>query len=370
MWLFTCATLLLLSGCSLSPGSHLASAPPPPFTPLQSAADGSVLVQPITAMLISQLTLNNGSGNDGQRSRPNPKLDRALANYDYVVGRGDVLNITVWDHPELTIPAGSFRSAEDSGNWVHNDGTIFYPYVGKLFVAGMTVTQIRDVLTKRLSRVVESPQVDVAVAGFRSQRVYVTGEVAQPGQVAISNVPLTLVDAVNKVGGLSEAADWQRVNLTRDGKVHTLSLRQIYQYGDMSENQLLRHNDVIHIPRNDHLQVFVMGEVSKPQALTINRTGMSLAQALAGSGGLDEQHADASGVFVLRSVPSSQGMLAKIFQLNASDASAFLLAQRFPLEPQDVVYVTKAPLARWNDVVQLLLPTIQSLNQLDNLFGS
>ena len=288
-------------------------------------------------------------------------LAESADHYEYRVGPGDVLTITVWEHPELTIPAGSERTAEEAGNWVHDDGTIYYPYVGSIRVAGLKVTEIRQMLIQRLTKYIENPQVDVTVAAFRSQLVYVTGNVKEPGTHPITNVPMRLVDAISMAGGLDGRADWRNVTLTRDGHDYRLSLQAIYERGDPRFNVLLRSGDVVHVGRDDDNKVFVLGEVSKPTAMPMGRNGLTLAEALADAGGISELRANASGVFVMRRAEGGQPGQIDLYQLDARDATALVLADDFTLRSRDIIYVTAAPVARWNRVIQQLIPTAQGL---------
>lgn len=325
-----------------------------------SEADFSKLVSTytISPMLLAELNA----------ATPKPEFNSELENqrqqYDYRVGKGDILNITVYNHPELTIPAGSMRSAQESGNWVHNDGTIFYPYIGKVEVEGLRVSEIRDIIAKRLATYIESPQVDVTVASFRSQRVYITGEVQKPGVLPVTNVPMTLIEAVSASGGLTPEADWTTVTLTRNNQEFEFNLRELYQQGNTDQNILLQPNDVLHVARNDQNKVFVLGEVRQPKSYMMGRSGMTLAEALADAGGWFEATADAEGVFVIRAADPATGRVAEVYQLNAKNATALVLAEQFKLQQRDIVYVTAAPVARWNRVISQLLPSITGLYSL------
>ncbi|NOH96078.1 polysaccharide export protein [Vibrio sp. 99-70-13A1] len=353
---------VLLAGCT-TPGAYLSTDNKNVIASeeLQQESDVSDIVNlyPLSAQ-----TVSNYQNILPVVSRANADLDIEIAKYEYKVGVGDILNVTIWDHPELTIPAGSYRSSAEAGNWVHADGTIFYPYIGTVEVAGKTVREIRSELSSRLARFIESPQVDVNVAAFRSKKTYITGEVGNPGQQAITNIPLTLLDAVNRSGGLGEDADWRNVSLTRNGVEENISLYALMQRGDLTQNRLLQAGDIIHVPRNDNQKVFVMGEVNEPQLLKMDRVGMSLTEALSNVGGINQLSADATGVFVIRTSDNKSERMADIYQLNIQDASALVIGTEFDLKPYDIVYVTAAPITRWNRVIGQLVPTITGFNEL------
>ncbi|MCG8392818.1 MAG: polysaccharide export protein [Pseudomonadales bacterium] len=352
------AMLATLAGCTIVPGSHISSTPGWFLGEDDGSDDAEPLPNTVKTHAITTRVLEEAGQ---EKAEPAESLLEEPVNYDYTVGVGDVLQITVWDHPELTIPAGSMRSPSESGNWVHNDGSIFYPYVGKIKVAGLRVTEIRDLIAQRIAEYIENPQVDVTVAAFRSQKVYVTGAVKQPGAYPVTNVPLRLLDAINASGGLTEFSDWTDVSLTRDGQEYRLSLRAVYQDGNPAHNVLLKEGDVVHVARNDDNKVYVMGEVQQAQPVPMTRNGLSLIEALSASGGYNQDVADASGIFVLRRAPAGSDHLVDLYQLNAKDATALILADSFQLQSRDIVYVTAAPIARWNRVVKQILPTFQTI---------
>nr|WP_298248847.1 polysaccharide export protein [uncultured Halomonas sp.] len=342
--------LLGMTSCVIAPGGHM-----------ERRADDSESVDLTSLVDIYAITPQLLQRVERQRPTAHPQpeeLRRKIAEYDYQVGAGDILSIIIYDHPELTIPAGAERSASEAGNVVRPDGTIFYPFLGRISVVGKTTDQIRVQLTRGLSVYLKDPQVDVFVAQFNAKKAYVTGAVGSPGALPITNVPMTIVDAINAAGGPSDDAYWHDLTLIRDGEEEQLSLFAILSEGDQTQNRLLRDGDQLHLASADNQGIAMLGQVISPGNLRMSRERLSLTDALSRVGGINETRGDASGIFVLRPAPAESDKLATVYQLDVSDATAYMMASKFPLEASDVVYVTTAPVARWNRVISLLLPSL------------
>jgi polysaccharide export outer membrane protein len=345
------------------PGSHMEGVDVEPETSTLAQDLSNVSISVIDSALISELKDNQQAFTKAKKYNP-----MSIEGYDYVLGIGDVLSIGVWDHPELTIPAAVQRTAAFDGFRIQADGTITYAYAANVPAAGKTIRQLHAILVEKLSRVIEKPQLDIKVVGFNSQRAYVTGEVNKPGVYAVTEIPLTLIDAINQAGGLSERADWRTVTFTRNNQTEIIKLDDFYTKGDISQNRLLKHGDILHVNRTDNQKVFVLGDVNKAGSIEINRYGLSLAEALSDVGGLNEKTANANGVFVLRKRPDNQeGIIADVYQLYAQNVIALVLADQFKLQPRDIVYVTTAPIARWNRLISQLVPTIAALENISTI---
>ncbi|MGY3727936.1 MULTISPECIES: polysaccharide export protein [Cobetia] len=362
-----------LAGCVFAPGGDI------DYDTSAAPVDDIVDVEPITFGLIKAQARADAQARQAARGDGTQReLEQALTqelnsstraqlapDYQYHVGPGDILNIVVYDHPELSLPTGSERSAQEAGNVVHADGTLFYPYIGRVQVSGKTLDEIRRVLGERLQPYLNEPQIDVKVAAFRSQKVRISGEVEQPGVQPINDVPLSLLDAIAAAGGMTGDADWHNVVLKRNGEETVISLYELLAQRNAAtgeaRDRLLKDGDVLYVPDVGTRKVFVMGEVDKSVSLPLGRSPISLTDAIAQAGGIKEDSADASGIFVVRRDREDPEKLATVYQLDARNTTALILGADFTLKPQDVVYVTAAPVSRWNRVISQLLPTVSSI---------
>ncbi|MGU7771936.1 polysaccharide biosynthesis/export family protein [Burkholderia sp. MR1-5-21] len=352
------AVSVALSACAFAPGMRM-SEPPPPSADTQSAGDqphfeitkiDAGLIRALKARADQQLTAQAGL--------------LAAPPAAYRIGPGDVLQITVWDHPELAAAQGAAtqatpRAADPAAGFVVDQkGGVSFPFAGTVPVAGLTADAAQARIASALSRVYRAPQVTLRVASFRSKQVYIDGEVRTPGGQPVNDVPMTLYEALGRAGGMSPEADQSRIALVRGGVTHPLDLTRMLRDGQNPADVVLAAGDLLHVPARSDYGVYVMGEVNKPSLARPLRDGrLTLSDALSQAGSVNANTADAAQMFVVR---GSQTDRPQVFHLDARSPVSMVLANEFELQPKDIVYVDGNSLVRFSRVLSLLLPGVNS----------
>ena len=293
--------------------------------------------------------------------------------HSYKLGAGDIVNIMVWDHPELAlIPASSSLNTgsttqSDIGNGypISATGKIQFPYAGIIHAAGLTELELRDLLIKQLAVYINDPQVTVRVQSFRNSRIYVDGEVRRPGLVVMDDIPMTLPEALNRAGGYTPEADRSSIILSRNGVNVRINLTELSRHGINPGKIMLANGDMLRVRNQAETQIHVLGEVTKPQSTPLRDGRLTLTEALGQSGGLSTLTSNPSQVYILR---RQEGQEPQIYHLDASSPASYLLANEFQMQARDVVFVDAAPVVRWNRVVSNLLPSVSSVISTKNAF--
>ena len=274
----------------------------------------------------------------------------------YRIGPQDVLLVTVWDHPEITLPLGQYRTDQTAGSVVDEDGFLYFPYIGKVAVSGLTTSEVRAALTSQLGKVLQRPQVDVKVTAYRAQKVYVGGEVKVPAVYTVTDVPFTLAEAVNRAGGFLPTADDSRLILSRGDRSWRLDFQALMTAGNRIGQILLKGGDSLYVPNSLEEPVYMLGELVKPGTMPMVHGNLSLAKALSDAGGIQGLSADARSIYVIRQ--GSAANAVDVYHLDALNPTAMVLADHFPLNPRDIVYVDAGTLVRFSKVMNMLVPTI------------
>jgi len=373
------ALSVFVSACATAPGNYLDT------SRLKEAPNNQPQQQFNVQLITQQVVLQQAQAAVGApKAALPPSKFASAADYVYHIAPQDILGVTVFDHPELSTPQGSTFStggnttqtvgqaltqpytnalpgqADPYGQTVAKDGTIFFPFVGRIMAAGKTPDQIRSQLAAGLVPYVKNPQVDVRVLAYRSQKVQITGDVKTPGPLSVSDVPLTLVDAITRSGGTTDGADINRVRLTRGGKLYILDANRMLDGGDASQNVMLQDGDIINIPDRLDSRIFVMGEVKTPTQTSLIRGNLTIADALTQAGGILDTDANPRQIFVMRGMKDNPTQ-PEIYRLDMTQPDAIMLSSQFQLKPLDVVYVGTAASTTFNRVLQQVLPTIQTV---------
>jgi polysaccharide biosynthesis/export protein len=289
------------------------------------------------------------------------------------IGIGDTLVVTIWEaasgglfgsSPLDHITTGS-HSVTIPAQAVGTDGAISVPFAGRIPVAGKTPVEVQRDVERRLAGKAIEPQALVTIAKSVTDTVTVSGEV-----VAGARVPLTLkgdrlLDVIAAAGGAKAPVYETFVRLSRGGVTATVPLATLVS--DPAENIYARPGDVLTLIRLP--QAFsVLGATGRNAEVAFGAEKLTLIEALAKAGGLQDMRSDPAGVFLFRWEPPKvaaaigapplpigpRGDTPVVFRLDMSDANAYFLAQRFPVEDKDVIYVANAQLDELQKFFSLL----------------
>jgi polysaccharide biosynthesis/export protein len=309
---------------------------------------------------------------------------------DMLVGIGDTIEVSIWEAPPATLfgagdlssrggaALGASRSTTLPEQTVGTEGKVSIPFVGSLTVAGRSTGQIESDIALRLKGKANQPQVIVRLLRNNSALATVVGEVVNNIRIPLTSRGEKLLDAIAAAGGAKQPIHKTTVQITRGTTTLAMSLDSVIR--EAQHNVTLQAGDII-TAAYQPLSFTALGATGKNDEISFEAQGISLAQALARVGGLQDARADAKGVFIFRLenlnalswprspvVTTPDGKVPVIYRLDMRDAASFFVAQGFMVEHKDMLYVSNAPAAELQKFANLIytitLPAISTINIL------
>lgn len=312
---------------------------------------------------------------DSKRVIPFTEVFAGARRQNYHIGPGDTLVVSVWETPPAILFGGVALTARAETlatqaetlppQMVMEDGRITIPFAGQIVVAGRTVREIEKDIVSRLQDKANNPQVVVRVVSNPTSQISVIGDVAKSTNISLTPKGERLLDALATAGGVTQPLTQVSLQLSREGTTATMPLDSIIR--DPKQNILLRSGDVM-AALFQPWTFSVLGAASKNAEIPFEAQGISLAQALARSGGLNDNRADPGGVFVFRfedagvvakarpasAPPAINGKVPVVYQVDFNDPGAFFVTQNFPVQNKDVLYVANMPSAELEKFLRMI----------------
>ncbi len=276
----------------------------------------------------------------------------------YRLGPGDVVAIGVYLHPDLSVPPHGATVRGPPGAVVSNGGNLQLPLLGVVHVTGLTVSGLRAKLIHAYSRYLKEPSISVQVQEARSIRYYLLGQFDTPG-LKYSDRPLNLLEALALGGSIEfKDADLRGAYVLQGGHKLPLDFRRLLLDGDPNQNIALQSGDTIVVPSSASMRAYVFGAVVKSGPVAFVNGRLTLLQALSANG-MDLTSLTVAKLRAVRVLRSS-GTRGEYFVV---DAARILegRAAPFPLESGDIVFVPQTMISTWNQALQQILPSLQTL---------
>jgi polysaccharide export outer membrane protein len=364
-----CANLLLLHGCAgFLPG----------IGPSRNAIDNSKSRPDAAAIQI--VDINDAVTRQLLTERASRLFSETLGNSPITartVGPGDILEVSIWEaapatlfgNPPMTSAIGSSTINTSHASTlpdqpVDEQGFIFVPFAGRIPAAGKSLATIEEEIVSRLKHKANQPEVLVRMTRNLSSNATVVGEVNVSTRVPLAPGNERLLDALAAASGVRAPVNKTTIQVTRVDKVYSLPLETVIR--DPRQNVPLQPGDVVTALFQPY-SFTALGATGKNEEVNFESQGITLAQALARSGGLLDQRSNARGVFIFRLLPkdalswpqqpvatTADGLVPVAFRIDLSDPASFFAIQSFPMENRDILYVSNAPITEIQKYLNVL----------------
>ena len=370
----------LLSSCATYPGWLSSSGPSREQVQEKPDAKGINGIQLIAVndAVTRKLLANNRHSLFSEAFASTPKPSD-------VVGAGDVIAVSIWEAQPAILFGNTMASALSGPGsatvnmlppstqsttfpeqMVSSDGTINIPFAGRMSVAGHTTEWIEAEIVQRLQGLANQPQAMVQVIRNATSNVTIVGDVNTSLRMPLTAKGELLLDALAAAGGVKQPINKTTLQITRGSRVLSLSLETIIR--DPKQNIMLQPGDLI-TALYQPLSFMVLGATGKNDEVNFEAQGISLSQALARAGGLDDARADARAVFIFRfedkaaldwtspPMTTPEGKVPVVYQVDLKDPASFFVAQSFPIQNRDVLYVSNSPTAELQKFISIIATT-------------
>jgi polysaccharide export outer membrane protein len=294
------------------------------------------------------------------------------------VGPGDMLEVSIWEAAPATLFSAATLTATNMIATSHattlpeqpvdDDGFILVPFAGRVPAAGKSLQSIEQEIVSRLNGKANQPEVMVRMTHNLSSNATIVGEVNLSTRMSLVPGNERLLDALAAAAGVRQPVNKMTIQVTRADNVYSLPLETIIR--DPRQNVPLQPGDVVTALFQPY-SFTALGATGKNEEINFETQGITLAQALARSGGLIDSRSNATGVFIFRFEPkaaltwphdpvmtTAEGMVPVIFRIDLTDPRSFFLIQSFPMENKDVLYVSNAPITEIQKSLNVLFSVV------------
>ena len=372
---FALSSSLALSGCAGIPTSG------------PSTKDINNVAKQTKAAGIQIVDVNEAVAQKLLNERQQDDFTRTLGtkpSFQQHFGIGDTLDISIWEAPPATLfgAASADGSAMSGTSHVTNlpvqmidaNGKVNVPFAGEITAAGKTAVQLEQLIANRLKGKANQPQVLVRLGRNSNSYVTVMGDIPNSARMELTPKGERILDAVASAGGIRQPINKMTVQVTRGDRVVSLPLETVIR--EPKENVPLKADDVVTLLYQPY-SFTTLGAVGQTHEVNFEVQGITLAQALSRSGGLEDSRSDARGVFVFRfekpdALPwpnqpvkaRADGRVPVIYRFNLKDPTSLFVAQTFMMDDKDMLYISNAPIADMQKLMNIIFSFVYPITNI------